>query len=140
MRAEDRLARLGPWILVGVGMHPDQAHMLENPPGAVKGRALIDTGASISVVDIRVLEGLGLRPINTIPIRGCSDTASLQAPTFMVRFQFASRDLKDRVLVVVGLPLARKTGDEIALLGRDILRTARFVYDGPAGGYSLEFS
>ena len=97
-------------------------------------------GFNADAVDIRVLEGLGLRPINTIPIRGCSDTASLQAPTFMVRFQFASRDLKDRVLVVVGLPLARKTGDEIALLGRDILRTARFVYDGPAGGYSLEFS
>jgi predicted aspartyl protease len=138
-RAEHKLARLGPWIMMGVALHPKQAELMDAPPEAVKGKALIDTGASMSVIDLGVVEKLGLQPINRVPLRGCSDAEPLQAPTYMVRFVFAARDLEDKTVVAAGLPLSRKQGDQIALIGRDILRAARFSYDGPAGSFTLEF-
>jgi hypothetical protein len=138
-RSEHKLARLGPWVLVGVALHPRQAALLDAPPEPVKGKALIDTGASISAIDRNVAERLGLQPINRVPIRACGDAAPFWAPTYLVLFTFAARDLEDRTVAVVGLPLSRKQGDEVALIGRDLLRTARFSYDGPAGGFSLDF-
>ena len=93
----------------------------------------------MSAIDLVVVEKLGLQPINFVPIRGCSDAEPHLAPTFMVRFVFAAHDLEDKTVVAVGLPLSRKQGDEIALIGRDILRAARFDYDGPAGSFTLEF-
>jgi hypothetical protein len=40
-------------------------------------------------------------------------------------------------MTVAGAELPRKAGRNTALLGRDVLRRAKLVYDGPAGSFEL---
>ena len=112
-------------------------------PQPVAGFALIDTGASISAVDIEVVRQLGVQPVGVANVGTAGGPQ--QQETYPARFTFPGSNLPGiefnellganltgQVVPVDGRPL-------IALVGRDILERFILVYNGPAGMFTLAF-
>lgn len=106
------------------------------PPPTQPLPAVIDTGATISGIDITVLQALGLQPTGTANIGGVAGpnahglyTVDLHIPLGQQRLSLANR-------VVIGVHLANPYR---ALLGRDILAMMMLVYNGPTGTWTLAF-
>ena len=103
----------------------------------VKGKGLIDTGASVTFVTPQVVERARLQVLRTTPpisFSTVNDDGTGRSPVYGARVS------------VVGLPTAEITrcylaqslpGDVIALLGRDLLRRGTLLYDGPRGQIDL---
>lgn len=103
----------------------------------IKGKALIDTGASVTFVTREVIERAGLPILRTAPpisFSTVNDDESQRSPVYAAQVS------------VVGLPEAQITrcyraesvpGDAIALLGRDLLRRGTLLYDGLRGRITL---
>ncbi len=136
----------GPLVDILVG--PSRAHAAalqkagKPVPERIPVRALIDTGASVTVLDAAIVRKLALT---------ATGMASLQTPS-TGREPHVAHQYDVRILLVS--PIAKRaTGfDNIAvveadlstqelqaLLGRDILRQCLFVFDGVAGLFSLAF-
>ncbi|MGD0476748.1 MAG: hypothetical protein ABSB29_01110 [Nitrososphaerales archaeon] len=98
-------------------------------PNPVKGRALIDTGATFSAVDDSLIRGLGVNPINA----GQGGTANGPAIQFIYPARF--------IFPMLGwtFEFSRTTGVNlggsgfIALIGRDVLSRMTMVYNGGLG-------
>jgi len=103
------------------------------PPPPVKGRAIIDTGASISVVDLLVLSSLQISPI------GVATVLTTAGPTN--QNLYPARFILPRLVVdlsaVIGADL--RPLQIIALIGRDILSRFIMIYHGNAGRVTLAF-
>jgi hypothetical protein len=98
------------------------------------GFALVDTGASITVVDESVIATLGIQPIGQMKIS--TPSQSMPAWLYAVRVSFGDTPMMPvEVLEVVGCTLQPQ--GFIALLGRNFLRRMVFVYDGPGGLFTL---
>ena len=128
---EWNLAAEGPEFPVRVTVHPALAHEMRRrgdlPPDPVDGMALIDTGASQTLIHERVIEQLGIPPMGLQRLRTfLGEPVALS--THFVSLQLG--DEKPWEGVVVAAPLAVKRPETIVLVGRDLLRSARFVYDG----------
>lgn len=103
----------------------------------IKGKALIDTGASVTFVTREVIEQAGLPILRTTPpiyFSTVNSDDSQRSPVYAAQIS------------VVGLPEAQITrcyraesvpGNAIALLGRDLLRRGTLLYDGPRGTITL---
>ena len=103
------------------------------PPPPVKGRAIIDTGASISVVDLSVLSSLQISPI------GVATTLTTAGPTN--QNLYPARFILPRLVVdlsaVIGADL--RPFQITALIGRDILSHFLMIYHGNAGRVTLSY-
>lgn len=101
-------------------------------PQPVRGRALIDTGATMSSVDDVVIRSLGVSPISLI------NTGTAGGPQLQSMYPA-------RFVLGVGwvFEFSRVTGSNlagtglIALIGRDVLSRAILVYNGSMGVFSL---
>jgi len=117
-----------PQILVD---HLTKQGITPSPP--VKGRAIIDTGASISVVDLLVLSSLQISPI------GVATVLTTAGPTN--QNLYPARFILPRLVVdlsaVIGADL--RPLQIIALIGRDILSRFIMIYHGNAGRVTLAF-
>ncbi|MFQ5759191.1 MAG: hypothetical protein ACE5IF_05895 [Candidatus Bathyarchaeia archaeon] len=100
-------------------------------PQPVSGHALIDTGASISVVDLAVLTKLNIHPIGVANVLTTAGTA--QQNLFPARFQIPGMIID--VSAVLGANLSSQ--GFVALIGRDILSRFIMIYHGPAGRMTL---
>jgi len=109
----------------------------------VAGFALIDTGASVSAVDVTVVQRLGVQPIGTVLV-GTAGGPQQQA-TFPARFTFPGTPLPGLNFGsllgsnLAGQMVAGHQGPLIALLGRDLLQRFVMVYNGPGAMVSLSF-
>jgi hypothetical protein len=112
-------------------------------PQPVTARALLDTGAEVSCLDLSLVQTLGLpsrgpTPANVpatggLTFRTQHDTAlTLLHPSGRAGDQLVIGDL-----LVIEVPLAN-LGYQ-ALLGRDVLARCRFLYDGPGGRFQLSY-
>jgi len=134
---EDLLFYDGPVIEVSISApEPMLAFWRDNnfPPfPAILGLAIIDTGASVSVVEESVMLELEIPFLDTIR------TGTIHGTREAKRFN-ASADFPG--INLTGLPLdhvpagdvrtrTRYGGDVIMLLGRDLLRRFTVTYDGP---------
>lgn len=110
------------------------------PRKRIRGTAFIDTGADCTVIRPGLGSALGLSPTDQTEISTPGHPAGIMSNRYPVRVTFgrglrgATAALHD--VVAVELPLAR---DEDCLIGRDVLRKARFVYDGRRAVISLSF-
>ena len=103
-------------------------------PTPITGLALIDSGASKTCVDENAITQLGVPPINQITVQTPSGAA--QQCLYPARFSFPGTPLPGIDFgSVVGSTLAAQ--GIVALIGRDVLERCVFVYNGPAGTYSI---
>jgi predicted aspartyl protease len=131
------LSLFGPTIPVEIAI-PDElaryysARNIPIPP-PVTGDALIDTGASITAVDLAVLQQLGIQPVGTANVytpQG-SDVQEL----FPVRLTLSGTAIVMRLKAVLGSQLRNQ--NIMALIGRNVLSSCVLVYNGPFGNFSL---
>jgi predicted aspartyl protease len=132
------LLQIGPVVQVeiAVGQHLEVVLKAQNQPipPLVRATALIDTGASSSVISEDMAQRLNLQPIGTTSI----STPSCHG----VRcFEYAVRLMLPNSVVVaasvIGAPLA---GQSIqCLIGRDILQHGVLVYIGYTNSFTLSF-
>lgn len=102
----------------------------------VKVMAMIDTGATMSVVTPSVIKGLGLQPISVGQMSTPSTVQSVSANIYNVAVAFPNGVMVDGINVIEA-PLG---GQPIqCLIGRDVLRHGVLVYIGYLGQFTLSF-
>jgi predicted aspartyl protease len=105
------------------------------PPPHV-GLALIDTGASITAVDERVLRTLGLSPTGVTQV--ATPGGEVQQAVYACDIAFPGTPIPT-------LPFNSVIGSQLeglgysALIGRDVLRFFQLVYNGAEGLWTLAF-
>jgi len=108
-------------------------------PNPTTGWALIDTGATRSCVDDDVIRKLGVNPIGAGDIHNSGGKQSVNF--FPAHFRFPGVPLPEiEFTSAIGVNIsAQKVNNQpiIALLGRDILRSCVFIYNGTLGMYTL---
>jgi hypothetical protein len=125
-----RLHRRGPLLRIEL-RSPETAS-----EKSVDGLALIDTGASSSVIDMTALADLHLHPVNLAKVQMPGGIQSF--PLFRAaEIHFVDAGIPPRRYpFVFGAPHMLSQGF-LAILGRDFLRTGLFVYDGACGRWTL---
>lgn len=105
-------------------------------PQPVKVTAMIDTGASCTVVNPSVIQALGVQPIGVTSIQ----TPSTTAPVLCYQYELAVLFPNNVVVgscVAVEAPLQ---GQHIkCLIGRDILAHGVLIYTGYTETFTLSF-
>lgn len=102
-------------------------------PKPITGNALIDTGASASVVDSSVISSLQISPVGVATV--LTTAGPVQQNLFPIRFEFPRRVID--VSAVLGADL-RPFGI-VTLIGRDILSLFLMIYHGLAGVITLAY-
>jgi hypothetical protein len=137
----------GALVAVEIGLSRSEVQRLRNAarpvPAAVPLRALLDTGAECSCVDPQALTTLAL-PLKNIGMANIPAIGGL-APTFecvasltVVHPSGDSRlNLVIHTLLLAEVSLAA-LGYEV-LIGRDVLKRCRFLYDGPGDRFKLAY-
>lgn len=130
------LQQTGPIIDVQVAVPTALEQLLRQSskpvPPPVKGRALIDTGATISSVDDATIRGLGVSPVGLINTgtAGGPQQQNMYPARFILQagWTFEFSRVTGSNLTGTGL---------VALIGRDVLSRTILVYNGPLGVFSL---
>ena len=156
----DALAVLGPVVVaswsVPAALEEKLAVIGEPAPAAVTGALMIDTGASATCISRRAASELGLKPIRvatTYGAHGARDAHvhlarlrivighSMSRATTCIDYECEAQEVKDleRFAEAAGLRRGEHPMRLIGLLGRDLLRHARFQYDGLAGQIDVHF-
>jgi len=103
-------------------------------PAPITSIAMIDTGASATVVRDTLPPGLGLNPVSVVPINTPSSTNVL-CPVYLLRLV-----LPNNVVVETTAVAAPLQNQHIqCLIGRDVLQHGVLVYIGYANTFSLSF-
>lgn len=102
-------------------------------PSPVSGTALIDTGSSVSVVDLSVLSSLQINPISIVTV--LTPAGPTRRNLFPARFIFPGLGID--LSAVIGFDL--RPHQIIALIGRDILSKFLMIYHGNAGRVTLTY-
>lgn len=127
----------GPCINVDLSLPPapatTQQGVAASAPLIESGLALIDTGASGSVIDDAVAKRLGLIATGTTPASGVSGPYT--ATQYAVGWRLSGNPNFDAIPVTDG-PLFANQGI-IMLLGRDILAGCVLIYNGTTGSFTL---
>jgi hypothetical protein len=136
--APELLRQEGPTITVSIAVPDALAERLRQQkvevPDPQTGLALIDTGASLSVVDTAIIKTLAINAIGKKTVRTISGEAEVD--TYPAKFSFPDTPLPDLDFNSVSASDRLKSQGYLALIGRDILQHGMFVYDGN-GHYTL---
>jgi len=139
----DPSGRLVVQLYLGVGsvLRAALARAGHHPPRPVQVKALVDTGASRTVVEESKLTALGLTPTGEKDVHTASTGKNpVKRNLYKVEVSLAEAvtgKLADN-LEVAAVDDLSGLGVE-ALLGRDVLRTIHFQYNGPNGEFTLDF-
>ena len=131
-------------VTVGIALSTARAEVLKRAGGSpvppIWVTALLDTGASCSVIDSSVVGSLKLIQAGTMEGHTPSTTAALHTfNLYDVCLAFAKPQVK---AISMNLPVAEanlSTQGFLALIGRDVLQHCLLVYNGPLKSYSLSF-
>ena len=134
------LQAIGPVVQglrVAVGSPVEEAlkRAAQPVPGAVELTALIDTGATATVIQQGVAAQLGLKPVGVVRIHTPS-SSDVPCYQYAVRLLFPNNVVAEGVTAIEA-PLV---GQDIqVLIGRDVLAHGVLVYIGYANLFSLSF-
>jgi len=101
----------------------------------LKVRALIDTGATTTAVSQKVVNDLELKPRGTIKVSTSAKDSEIRYE-YDVCLEFDTEAYVD-TLRVLGANLQDHSID--CLIGRDVLKACKFIYDGPKKRFMLQF-
>jgi len=131
-----------------VGLSTREAQVLRRAqreiPQEIALQGVIDTGARSTVIDADFVSRLRLDSAGSTSVLAVGATVPLSCDQFNVCLWVVHPSLargKLRVaksLFVLRADLRNSTGDD-ALIGQDLLAQWRFLYNGPARAFSLEF-
>lgn len=134
------LAALGPSVQIAVG--PSRELIVAFAPLGVElssphpVAALVDTGAHTTVLSPDLVRRLRLQPVGTAPICTPSTTSALMCDRYHVNVYFAEDFVVENIFAIEapmgGVPYQ-------CLVGRDILRLATLLYNGPRNQFTLTF-
>ncbi len=103
-------------------------------PTPVQALAMIDTGATGTVVQEDIVRQLNLNPVGLTLINTPSST-SVQCYEYLIRLLFPNNVVVEGV--VIAAPLK---GQHIqCLIGRDVLQHGVFIYTGYTNSFTLSF-
>lgn len=128
----------GPKVQGLFSLHPVDEQALDKSnepvPDRVPGLALLDTGASVTVVDHKIAERLHLSPRGTR--RLSVPNATTEQPTFSLAFTIVAP--APFTLTTLRAPSSDLAGLGVDLLiGRDILSQCLLIMNGPDGSFTL---
>jgi predicted aspartyl protease len=136
----DNLHRVGPQVPVAIGVSGRYIEALkirlDHAPAPVEGMALVDTGATFTVIQRGVAAKLGLSPIGQETISTASARA-VACHKYDVDLFFPQHNSRFGDVVVVEVPIILEP--IICLIGRDVLSQAVFVYIGHDNSFTLSF-
>lgn len=137
--AQTTLRRLGPRISIEVAVHPTVHKVLldsgQNVPSPVTGTALVDTGASISAIDIAAASRLGLQTIGKQKL-GCAAGAT-EADTFSFTIRILPNGPNLYCVPGVGADIIGQ--GIIALIGMDLLGQGVLIVNGTTAAFSWSY-
>lgn len=108
-------------------------------PEAISITALIDTGATGTCIDARVISQLGITPKGTVMVHTPS-TGGIPVEIEQYDVAFGLFDPKNQSKIITTLPVMASHFDGFeALIGRDILDQLLLIYDGIAGQFTVAF-
>lgn len=108
----------------------------EELPQPVKATALIDTGATGTVIQEGIAQKLGLSPVGVTHISTPS-SENVLCEQYEVDLLFMPNNVRCPDIVVLQAPLG---GQSIqCLIGRDVLSNAVFIYTGYDNSFTLAF-
>ena len=137
----------GPVINVLIGVSEARASALaaagQPVPGLVGASALVDTGASHTCIDPRIMAELRLTPTGLVEVTAPAATVPSQtAEQFDVSLTIPA-GIGDAPLIFPALPVfVSNLHDGAAfdvLLGRDVLAACRLTYNGRVGIFTLTY-
>jgi predicted aspartyl protease len=134
------LVGAGPLVEVAVGPTQALVDSLKSKgvdiPKTVKAIAMIDTGATGTVISPAVTGALGIRPVGVTQMSTPSTNKPVDVLQYNIRLLFPNGVSVENI-VAIQAPLA---GQHIqCLVGRDVLRHGVFVYIGYANQFTLSF-
>lgn len=122
----------GPILPVQIGL--PQAAKEAGAEGTMEEiQALVDTGASITAVNMSVAARLGLIATGSVQIGGV--TGSSQRPVYGARIVMPEPGFTFDPVQIVGADL--NAPDFELLIGRNLLCSMMMTYDGPRGQFAL---
>ncbi len=133
------LRRTGPKITVTIG-HPKATRALAHKKGVelqkpLRVEALIDTGASRTVINPQVAASRGLQQTGLVRISSAGHITERQE--FVGAIHFPGQQLREfDPTSLVACPLPEQ--DVSCLLGRDVLERRSLMYDGRSGLVEVE--
>jgi predicted aspartyl protease len=114
---------------------------IETDPAAPDSRrtsysiaALIDTGANLNAIDDAWAQQMRLPIVDQVSVSGISGTITLSV--YFARIVIAGLAI-DQLGRFTGVHLQAGGQSHLALLGRELLKDCRLVYDGPTGSVLL---
>lgn len=139
-------SQAGPTISILIGPSFPLQQVLRdaglNPPAPVSGIFLVDTGASHTVVDTRLIQPLGLSPTGTVMCHTPS-TAGTAVPMYQFDLMIylpGSTNVAGWLIDSIPVMESSFEGQAIdGLIGRDIIDRGLLVYNGPAGHFTLAY-
>ncbi len=138
LAGQGNLQQLGPLAQVKIFIPEDLQDLLEkhekNIPKPVDAMAMIDTGATSSVIQEGMAKKLGLSPVGQQPI-STPTTEKQMCYVYQVRIVFPNNSIAS--LLAIEAPLQNQHIQ--CLLGRDLLSRSVFVYTGITNSFSLSF-
>lgn len=111
----------------------------QTAPKPVSGTFLVDTGASHTVADTRLISQLGLNPTGTVMIHTPS-TGAQAVPMYQYDLMLFVPGHQQGGWLIDALAVTESSfaGQQIdGLIGRDVIDRGLLVYNGQAGHFTL---
>jgi predicted aspartyl protease len=106
----------------------------ETLPPPKSGLVLIDTGASSTCVDLEAAATMGL-PVIDVARMTSATHSEVECPVYPIQLQIVGLPLVFQARRALGAALSAQ--GLLALIGRDALAGALFIYNGPSGEITL---
>lgn len=132
------LEKIGPVVDMSLSVHQDVEDALRQAsqpiPTPIQITALVDTGATASVIQEACVNSLGLQPVGVTYVNTPS-SHNVKCYTYPVRLHLPNN--VSREVIAIAAPLQ---GQNIqCLIGRDVLSEAILIYLGDANTFTLSF-
>ena len=132
------LEGVGPCLDVRLDVTLELEHALivagQEPPAAVPVLALVDTGASVSVIQTGIADDLGLRPIGVRMVNTATHGA-ISCNNYAVRWLFPN----DIVIESTAIEAPLQDHAIKALIGRNVLSSVVLIYIGYENQFTFCF-